>query len=455
MVKTKKKVLAIIPSANLKGGGELSFYELLKYIRSKNYEVSLIVPQDSEDDFLNRLSEARIKVVKGDFNAFGARKDNSLNQIKQILDIAKKIEEENPTIFLTNLYLRTGGMAAALKNIPHIYFDRGAVYSGNEMFVKEDIKYSNMVVANSKKASELFKNTFNVESETIYSYVPRPISKLQHIKKPRIIVPSRISEEKGQLEILKAINTIKKHDSSFETKVLFIGAVSPWANSYYKELQNFIKKNKLTEYVRFINHTKDPWQHASENDIYINASRIESVGRSTAEAEMLGITALITNIPGHWEHEHFFGNKNKFKLQNASDLTEKIIYLLSPENQEMIRKENKKIKNSILSWMTPDNTMSRILPVMDQLSGQDNPAKERIYTDLQSIIDQSLNDATSKELYIEHLKNEIIIMKDKNNSLLKEHNKLLDKINSYSSIKKSAKLLKDNIRRRIKGRNKV
>lgn len=386
------KILSIIPTNSLKGGGEKSFFELLCFTQSRGYNNYVVVPKDSETTFLKKLEENKIKPILGEYRAFGLNGDNPLSQLVDTFRIAKIIREIKPNIVMTNLYVEASMWAAALCNTPHVYFDRGLLglmdNKGDLPSAKpEFIQYSNAIVCNSKNGQRILKEKYDTESELVYSYVKKPKVRFSKDKTRKIIMPANFFREKNHFDILSAFVKIKQTNPGFDTKLVLMGSiVSAGNDSYYHDILDYIKKHDIEDIVEVLDYQENPWNYFSQDDIYVNLGEGEAVGRATIEAELLGVTALITNIPGHWEHKALLGNQFTFEVHNTDDLAEKITYLLNESNIKKIRDHNSRVKQKVIKWMTPNNTMDNMITIIKTISGQDNPANLIVYEKITDII---------------------------------------------------------------------
>jgi|GEM_PF-3247511 len=411
------KVLSIVPTGSLAGGGEKSFYELMKFMQSKGLKNYVIVPRDSQQDFLKTLKDSEIEYVIGTYATFGLHHDHSLSEVNEALNIATVIRNIKPDVMMTNLYIEPSQWAAALCDVPHIYFDRGQLGLLDNQNKLSDIpptfiKYSNAIACNSKNSQNILKK-YNTDSSLIYSYVNKPIVTLRKYKKPRLILPANFFREKNHLDILAAVSRIKSKKPELSIEIIFMGAtITNENNEYLNQIKSAIKSHQLENQVYIIDHQSDPWEFFSENDIYINSGEGEAVGRATIEAEMLGITALIADIPGHWEHKEILGNNNLFKLHDVDDLSNKIEYLIDPANQSKIKKHNKRIQKNTLEWMNPENTMGSITSLIEEVKNQHNPARTLVYQDILYILNQFKDNyylVSSSESLANERKNEKLI----------------------------------------------
>lgn len=147
---------------------------------------------------------------------------------------------------------------------------------------------------------------------------------------PIILLPSRMTEWKGQEYLVKALNLIKDLDFY----CILVGDLSKHPG-YVARVNNLILENKLQSKVRVFGSDSDILNLYNISDIVISSSiEPEAFGRTVVEAQAMKKMVVATKIGGVAEtvtHE-----KNGFHVnpRDENDLADKIKYALSILNSK-------------------------------------------------------------------------------------------------------------------------
>lgn len=426
-----KKILFISPVGEFYGGGERSGFEFCKFLEKNKYKVITAIPKSSrtyksiliQTDMEYRLMDC------SDFESQIMRGNHAFPRIvSQLMDI---IEKDKIDIVVTNLYAQSGPVAAVLSGVPNMSMDRGQAYLGT-FFSDFMTEFSDTVVVNSSGLADVYKKTYNIKTPIVYSYTPTPgVGLDSDIKEQRIVCVSRIAPEKNLLEVLKAVKSLK--DRGYDKKVLFIGPVPSVVEENYKaELQSYAKENGLEGNVAWLGDQRDPWSLVGEHDIYISTSMKESVGRSNIEAIKLGVPAVIVDIPGHKDIITKIG-VSSYPEGKTEVLVEKIQYLI--DNYSVAKKEAAKYRKKAETWISEYGCNKAILPVLEAVGGNTGVRSDKIFNHI--LKELNISEQSNAALR-EHIASQTAELELKNKE-----------IDSFLGIKRSARLLLGNIKRRF------
>ena len=161
------------------------------------------------------------------------------------------------------------------------------------------IKKSDKLIVNSHAFKKEMKKFFNVNSLTIYNPLnideiiknsKEKIDKKFYKKKYiNIINVGRLTDQKDQLTLLKAIKIIPKN---IKINLLIIGYGRNKNN-----LISFIKKNKMRNKVNLINEINNPYKFISKFDLFILTSKYEGLPNVLLESLALKTPIISTNCP--------------------------------------------------------------------------------------------------------------------------------------------------------------
>ena len=428
-----KTILFISPVGEFYGGGERSGFEFCKFLEKHDYKVITAVPETSKV-YVRELKkynmDYRLLECKDFENQVVGQGNSAFSTVvSQLVDI---IKNDAVSMVITNLYAQSGPIAAALAGVPNISMDRGQAYVGT-YFSDFMSKYSDSVIVNSMGLADVYHEKYQINTPVAYSYTAKPDVGLdKEEKEQRLVCVSRISPEKNILQVLKAVNILRKRNI-FAGKVLIIGPVpGETEKQYKKELEMYVQSNDLSDSVVWLGDQKNPWSLVGKRDIYLNTSDKESVGRSSIEAIKLGLPAILVDIPGHKDIFEKIGAV-KYKLGDTDDLADKIEYMIKnyPEAKRFAEIARQKAEDVI----SEGNCYKEALPVIDGLGDKTRVRPEDIALYLLDLADKQHRELVKKESaelsYIQEIK-----AKD-------------NEIASYLGIKRSARIFIGNIKRKI------
>ena len=204
------------------------------------------------------------------------------------------------------------------------------------------IKMANLIIVNSKEFKTEMKKKFNVDSIYIYN----PLNKNEILKNSKrkikfkyfenkknlkILNIGRLTEQKDQLTLLKAINRIKNH--KLNIKVLIIGR-----GIEKKNLKLFINKNNLNNIVKIINFQDNPYPYIQKCDLFILTSKYEGLPNVLLEAALLKKFIISSKCPtGPKEILNNGESGYLFKVGDYKELSSKILKFV--ESRKDVRRK--------------------------------------------------------------------------------------------------------------------
>lgn len=188
----------------------------------------------------------------------------------------------------------------------------------NNPLTKYSTKYADMVIANSELAKEYmesigYNNVFCIKNGI--SVQEDEIIRDKH-EEFCILVPGRISHQKNQIQIIKAVSYIK----DFAIKVLFCGEIQD--EKYYEECKKCIQENNLqgkAEILGVVSNMKECYQSA---DLVILASYYEGTPNVLLESFVYKCMCIASNIDAN--KDVIRNNRFLFELGDDKDLYDKI-----------------------------------------------------------------------------------------------------------------------------------
>lgn len=125
------------------------------------------------------------------------------------------------------------------------------------------------------------------------------IDKLKEDQKKIIILPARITQDKGQLIALQALKRLRENISN--AVLLIVGDLSkdPLDKIYYENLHSFIIENELTQNVYFLGYREDVLHLVKNADVAIHTPiYFEAMAGGIVESLQLGVPTISSDIGG-------------------------------------------------------------------------------------------------------------------------------------------------------------
>ena len=191
------------------------------------------------------------------------------------------------------------------------------------------------VIVNSKFLKKEFKSIFNVDAKIIYNPLDKErILELYNkkfnfsfFKKTTVnfINIGRLTEQKDQKTLIKALNLIK---NKINFKLLIIGS-----GNLNKSLKDLIKENKLSNQIKIINFTDNPFKYLKKVDIFLLTSLFEGLPNVLLEAGYFRKFIISSDCPTG-PREILLNGKGGglFEVSNYKSLSEKILFYLNHNN---------------------------------------------------------------------------------------------------------------------------
>lgn len=177
-------------------------------------------------------------------------------------------------------------------------------YSWSKNFLKNFIfklfySYAELVIVNSRVFKKEMKNLFNINSTNIYNPLDSHIINIKSKKKIKftffnknslnLINIGRLTDQKNQIIILKAINEIK---NDIKIKLAIIGKGDEYSN-----LVKFINENNLQEIVKLLGFKQNPYPYLKKSDVFILSSKFEGLPNVLLEAVFLNKKIVSSDCP--------------------------------------------------------------------------------------------------------------------------------------------------------------
>ncbi|MDU6534863.1 MAG: glycosyltransferase [Intestinibacter bartlettii] len=203
----------------------------------------------------------------------------------------------------------------------------------------------NKIIAVSDSAKEILSDTFpkyKYNIEVIYDInSSKLINKMSEYGESyndnfvgtKILTIGRLCYSKGYDIALEACKILKEKGINFKWYIMGGGTLE-------SEIKDFIKDNKLDEYVILIGVKSNPYPYITDCDIYVQTSKSEGFGIAIAEARMLNKPVVTTRFDA--VYNQMVDGKNGLVVDmNGKAVSDGIMELIN----------NQDLKNNIINYL--------------------------------------------------------------------------------------------------------
>ena len=336
-----KEIVIFMPSIE-KGGVEKNLFIVANYLSNKFKKVSLVTADKIKTNYSNKSSN-----IFSQNSIIYSKRNRVLKSIIASFYLIKKIFISKKIIILSFQSNIWAIIISILFNVKIIVRSNSSSEIWAKNYIKRKIfsfcfKYANKIIVNSAELKREFKKKFHINSDLIYN----PLNKKEIIakskKKPhkkiflsskkvlKILNIGRITEQKNQILILKAIKLLKNR---FKLEVIIMGN-----GKLKKDLLDFIILNNLEKIIKIKNFKKNPYQAIKETDLFVLSSIYEGLPNVLLEAIVLKKPIISSDCPTGPKEILEDGKLGiLFKNNNFIDLSSKIIKFL--ENRKMYERK--------------------------------------------------------------------------------------------------------------------
>lgn len=324
----------------------------LPLIKQLNKKFNLFL-LSSKDNYLKFIPK-KIKKFSFTFKPSGINIFFEIISVYQIYNILKKIKPKTVISFTPKINLYVTIISIILK------YKHLSVFTGlGNLFIKKNyfnffiififkffFKKNNYIIFQNINDLNLFvknkiakKNKLKLINGSGVSLKNFPFTCEKNNKIKKFLYIGRIIEDKGILDLLKAISFLK---NKYNFQFTFVGDIDskrilPKTNSYFQKL-------KEKQYFEHIPHTLKPYNYIKKTNFLVLPSLREGLPRSILEAFAVGRVVIASNVPGCTSLIKHKNNGLLFKVKNYKSLAITMIdaMKLSRNNVNRIVKKNLK-----------------------------------------------------------------------------------------------------------------
>lgn len=324
-------------------GANNSLLQLILELRDKGITPTVLLPDyeikpgndlglELDNNGIRRI-EAKIR-----FDKHQDLKKIVISYLRTLLyrkDVVRAVKDMDFDIIHSNSSIISVGAYLARKlRKPHVWhlrefgdLDYGFMTPFGKWYQKIIYGGSNYFIAISESIKTHYSRWIgSQEIRIIYNGI-KPSPKREHATGERIeiCIVGHIQKEKGQLELIEAINELVNNRDVRNIHVTLIGSSE---RTYAERINQFIEENQLHEFVTIAGRRNDVPQILTKMDIGVMTSKHEAFGRTTVEYMMAGLAVVASD--GGANRELVDENKTGliYKSGDPIDLADKIEFLI-------------------------------------------------------------------------------------------------------------------------------
>ena len=344
------KVLYVCTDFN-RSGAALAMIELACNEKQNDVEPLLVFPGHGDAvDVANSLG-LKTKVIRSyEWTRPLNRKENVLTRLKwllkylynviSIIKISLLIRKERIDIVHNNtMWGYVGPVSAIITHTKLVWHIREMLKEQNvkirwESFGKRLIGKADVLIAISKYVADGYSKLItHSRVELVYDGVDRdkyylPNRRLMKGKRLNIITLGGVRPHKRQMDIVKAVENMIN-----QRKDVFLRIVGDDTTSYAKEIQAYVKDNKLMHNIEFCGETNDVAEFYKLSDVAVTASAHEAFGRVTVEGMLAGCIVVASDSGANAELIQDKSTGFIYEVGNIEELTKVLLYIFEHKSE--------------------------------------------------------------------------------------------------------------------------
>jgi glycosyltransferase involved in cell wall biosynthesis len=295
----QKKLIIFIPSIE-SGGVEKNLFIIANHLCTKALSISVLTFNNQNTQRFNK----NIRIIYPKIKLY-----QNINRFIKILIcsfllILEIFKNRNITVlsFQANVYAI---IICKILRIKIIARSNSAAYlyesnSFKNYIFRKILKNSDILIVNSLELKKKLFEKYNITSTCVYN--PLDKKKIIQLSKHKvtnnffmekniikIINVGRLTDQKDQITILKAINEIK---NKIKIKLLIVGQ-----GKNKKQLKDYIENNNLSKIVKINKYAVNPYNLIKSADVFILSSLFEGLPNVLLEAITLNKFIISTDCP--------------------------------------------------------------------------------------------------------------------------------------------------------------
>lgn len=258
------------------------------------------------------------------------------------------IKKYKPDVVITNtITIPSGALASWLTGKRHVWYIHEFGWEDHKLrfFFGEWLSHrlisvwSQRIIVNSRATKAKYGNLIPAKKIGLLYYAVTPDGHtFNSIKRTvftsetpmRVIMVGLISENKGQMEAIRAIEFLVR-EKGFHIRLTLLGAIK---NKYSLLVSTYLEEKELNKIVDIVPFSKEPWSIMAGHDVSLNCSVCEAFGRITVESMKMGIPVIASNTGANPELISPGKTGLLYEQGNVKSLADNLAWFYS--NPEMI-----------------------------------------------------------------------------------------------------------------------
>ena len=376
------RVLVIASNSSMNSGASRSLVTFVSIIQKQRKDFSLEVLIPMHDDINEFLKEEKIKykVLLYSNKLWRKSIDSKCGLISKLLreivvfvaDLKLNILSKRFDLIHINALTTNMGAEAAYKNRKKVLWHFREFMEedlGEEFVCKKEalqlIDKADARIAISESVAEKYRSILNNEIKVIYNgidhnryYLKRDILRDEFV---RVFLPGRITSQKGQMLLLKALKTLKDQGRSD----IFVTIIGSGDKEYIDLLKGYVEENELP--VNIIEPRNNIIELYQKHDVVCVCSYCEAFGRVTVEGMMTGNVVLGSNSGATAELIENEETGFLYERDNVLSLAQKLEYIAT--HRDIARKIALKGQQKAVENFTAEKNAEQIYKLYQSVLG--------------------------------------------------------------------------------------
>lgn len=370
-------VLYVSHSGGLDGAPK-SLLEFVEVARNKGITPIVVLP--NKGVFQNELHKKNIETLVISFKTcvysdrLKARDWYRYirTNIAAAMSLTKVVRERQIDLIHSNsLAVDIGAMASIITGVPHIWHFREFLeedfgfHLNTPIITRYLVKKSKGIIAISHCIKRKYWKKYGLEPYLFYDGINAVLysnTVLEHdADNNMLLLAGTISEGKGQWDAIRAVEILKKKGISVQLNI--VGNGNP---VYVNGLRRYIRQQGMAGCIQFKTYVPDLNEMRKKSAICLTCSRMEALGRVTAEAMMSGTIVIGASTGGTRE---LIGAKEQrgylYPPGNPQELAEKIEYVL--KNPAEVEQKEKRAQEFIVKLTDIEKYADKVINIYQKV----------------------------------------------------------------------------------------
>ena len=293
----KKSILFVLAHLNINGGVARVLVSLCNHLDLEHYDVTILTLYRVDQELVD-LINPQVKIKRG-FGCYFKGFSHFLHFVPKVwlyrflvrehYDIEVAFQTDIPTLMIA---------ASTNKKAVHVFWMHG-YHLWKESYLKGDCVY-----CVSKCNAERCRDEMNSSIPVDYCYNLIDDEKIIALSKEQIeihrkdgaefISVGRFTPEKGYPRLVRILSELHSEGYNFHLTIVGDGPEK-------EVVEQEINDKNLHEYISLVGKQVNPHKYTAKADVFICSSFSEGYSTACAEAAVLGVPIITTNVPGGQE----------------------------------------------------------------------------------------------------------------------------------------------------------